>query len=761
MSGPMGGSHGMYDEAAAQREFEQARLEWLNSGDQPAVPSNGSISPTRSNLPVARRKGSGGRTIPPSVSDRANALLAETRKMEERLAIMRRSIETGAEKKSNATMKPTRMAGRHMATVGGTMKRSDGLAATVKLGTTAASPLTAPTSNKYRHVGSRIDAHNTFLTVKHQVAKEQRELVLQQKREAAEAARVKAEEERRLARLRAGGHTLITYAAPEPTPQWVISREETLPVHPMAATSSLTSSLLRGDATVDRLGARFGAVGIGGRRVQQTAADVMRLKRQGSSGRRPKAGQRADAQASDASSSLSSSSHASATATSTGEGLSFSSLLDGEYDEEANAAAFAQARLDFLRSVEQEREGSTNSESIATSSTTAETGTSVADTTDPTSASIQDAASNHPPPASLPSAPLPSNWWEESDDTGQTIDASTAAVDTTSNESTTTVTASDTSAAAPGSLLSGPSFDEQQSADAFQQARLEWMKETTQYSDRDNNAEAQPSAAPDNSLSSTSSSKDERVSCYNCFKLFFRSQGVGDAESGHAFCTSSCADVAIAEMKVSCSICRRAIKRKDAEKVATSGANSPVSTSWRCNACTASMTHAGKDQENDDISSDLGMDTANLLATDQLFASLQDMQPIVPLSSHNPEYVEPAAATVPSQPAKGMLPPSDVVETPSTSADSSNSTQRNSSSSSSSTSSTAPRSSPPSQPRSRVSSAARTRSGALPAAPPRSRMTSNQPAQPLDALQSHDPFMHAESSPSHAAKDTTDDISAW
>lgn len=589
------------DEALNQREFEAARQAWLQSGQ--------TTKPVAAAKPVAATKGKS--VVGKKVLDRADLLMAETQRMEARLALLRQTMN--AEKAKRPPSKSTLSSSSKLGSAGGV--------------------------GSYRHVSSRVETQNTFLNVKTASERDAKLTAAREARAQAEEARVKAEEARKMAEFRAQGHTLVTYAEAEAVPQWILHREEDEVAAQAEAIRGIGISVRGAAPTTTRTVAR----------KQITAADMLRSRRHGSAqGAKPIAGAAAIAAAastaklaqphsspathttSSARPSISSSS-SSSTLTSHVPFVPFvgSSLLDGDLDEESNAAEFAAAREEFLRSIQTDKRGddaadqSLRSDPIPTSSP-AETSrvSGVSTQSDPPPATSDTHAAVAPSflAGDFTSAALPSNWWEQDDPDSNAT-------------------------AAPGSLLSGPDFDERDSAGAFQAAREQWLSENAANQVRASSA-ARPSLDDASSLGDSilpaasavaavaavaaAPAAAAKSSCYTCYKLFFQQSGVFDAESEKHFCTSACMDVFRAERKESCRLCRKKVQRQHATR---------DEQGWTCRPCheeSIAASDAVASEHVDSLPSDEPL--ISLFGSDDLLASLATMQPMQPLQPRSDEY---------------------------------------------------------------------------------------------------------------------------
>ena len=558
IGGLAGSSGGSFNEVQNQAEFEAARQAWLRSGDALAVPV---VKP-----PPRRKPSTAAGTDAVSIArkgmarpkDRADLLMAETRKMEERLQLLRRTTEAEKEKRTASASKPSSAAAAGLMT---TQRIGGGLG-----------------GGSLRSVAPRIDTKNTFLSVKETAAREARVAEAARARAAAEEARRLEEETRRLAALRAGGHTLVTYAPSESPQQWVLEREPE--EVPFAVAAGLGSRLAPAASP-----ARSGVAP----RKQLTAADMLRAKRNGSATRHAlearsaapaavggsaasaAAALRVASSAAVPASSVSSSavpinrtqfnlfSSPPRGAVSSGCGDDGGLMGSGDLDEAANAEAFAQARMEFLRSLAP----AAASPNISAATTNTETDADAA----------ADAAVSSAPAAASGGAALSGDWWAQDDAASST--------------------------AAPGSLLNGPAFDEQDSAAAFQAARAQWMQpndvQAVAAVASSPVAAATSSAAVLAAASSSAVPSSAKSACYTCYKTApsgaVPGAGFVDSLTGKFFCSESCAAVARAEFRVQCKQCRARIKHAQATSIPSpEQAAAGVKQEWLCGKCAAASS---------------------------------------------------------------------------------------------------------------------------------------------------------------------------
>jgi hypothetical protein len=613
------------DEALNQREFEAARQAFLRGEPQPA--------------PVQKKPARAKSGAP----DRADILLRETRKMEEKLAVLRAATEkqkqlatpgkTAPPKPRSAapSASPTRSSRTSappQSLVAATANAEPSFSTTVLASTLFAPKQQLPAANSgaYKHVGSRIDSKNVYLTTLESSQRQRLAAEAQSKAERLAESQRKAAEDARIARMRAAGHTIITYAA-QPTPEeeektkgkWTIVHEEQTAA-PAAPSKAAEMGLVGTPAHIglsSSLGFGTAASTVGAaRRKPITAADVMKSKErkqadaeqrrytaglqnesppiqyslqtrpseatrlQDSGGaaagfdfRSTQAGSEpsflfssdgepnflfADTAGSEQPKYSLSAGTETGTATDTG---SSSGLLDGDFDEAANAVAFAAAREEFLTSLQ----GSSQAK------------------------------------AALPS--------------GTGVGTETVA--------------------STSSLLNGE-YDEAANADAFAAARAEFLasmkaekkEEVKPQRQRQGEAvkpspKASPNASPREPAASTSkktvpatasgaaASTTAKQSCYNCYKLFLPGAGGGFFDAGDTnkhFCSPACAEATKAEMKVQCEQCKARVPRKHATKTGTAR--------WKCSKCTATQSQAEEPEP------------SSLFGMDGLAASLDVMQPL-------------------------------------------------------------------------------------------------------------------------------------
>jgi hypothetical protein len=580
------------DEALNQREFEAARHAWLASALAPQQTGKGKAA-TLVKPPIGvKTKGSVGSS---TTLARADLLMQETAKMEAKLALLRKNMT--AEKEKRATTQPSRAS----AAPG---SRAASLAATTRLG----GPGAIPTTNVNAHlarVGPKIDTQNTFLQTK--VASEKAATLA-----AARDAKAKADEARRLAALKAAGHTLLTYAPTEAQQKWEITREES-DDGPSAADVQAMSLGVRGIAGV-AAGRASGIAGVVPRKVM-TAADMMRGKRKPSAtSQRPTVSPPSAVAAPIDRTQFNLVPRTSSSSTDTSTHSSSLLLGKGEFDEEANAQAFAQAREEFLRSLQPDGGDST----VNTSSEEASPDLAKTLVRSPDSDFTSPIAST---------GTLPSNWWEQPEPSSST--------QCSSSDPSTYLNPADSSTAAPGSLLDGPAFDEQASAGDFREARKKWMEENS------GEAVAPAAAAPVKSAASSSSAASAdpsttatataaRSSCYTCYKLYFIASGVLDSESGKQFCTGACRDAFLAEKRETCTRCQRKVQRMDAQRVEGEG-------EWICKRCASALPPSSSSSTDHGTavasSSTADEPVISLFGSDDFDAPLVTMRPLAAVSA--------------------------------------------------------------------------------------------------------------------------------
>jgi hypothetical protein len=641
--GGAGVDHGLVvDEERNRREFEAARQAWLRSGGGSAhgkPASNAAGAGTKPGSSKAGTKtGAAGAKPKRAVPDHTDRLQAETRKMDERLALLRRTMAAEKEKREVGTAAITSTGAR---------SRPGG-------------------SKLHAGVSSRIDRTNTLLEARESLAREARQVAAERARAEAEARSVREAEAARLAALKAGGHTLLTYAAPEPAQQWVLAKDEQAEQEAAAAATAQASMAATPSLAIHGAGgagSSFGGVRTAAPRKQVTAADMLRTKRQLSASASAAASRQGAAAAPSGiavsatavpTSAIAATSVPPAAAAATArtidctqfnllpttrpaaaaatanslispaqslrKGAAGSLWGDTDLDEEANARAFAEARADFLRSMQppqpplpqpptqqqqSESEGASGSNTPGGHSTLtpqikhgsrADAG-SATDGPNVAQAAIDFGAGD---PTSA--AALPSNWWEQPEEGAGGIGGGGDRADYHNVDGGLAASAA-AAPPAPGSLLDGPAFDEDAANAAFAEARKEWV--AAQQSPAAaaaagprasaKAAAASSSVAPAAGAPATAAVSAAKQSCYNCYKLFAPSSSPGcvldSGDSGKWFCSAACRDAAWAEMRVVCSAetCRhRRVARKDATRSTTaSGA-----TQWICNTCVAAVAAA-------------------------------------------------------------------------------------------------------------------------------------------------------------------------